>query len=160
MPYHTCIALAYCTQKTNIFACVLESDDNGTDDENDVDVNTEVSADNDDESPTTNTIDPKPNRYYMVSFCTVNSTGSKTAVKYYVGMMLKSGTVPLHNEFNFRFMRYSKTGANKFIWPNVQDEAVVPLEDVKLELSPPTSGRHSELIFSQSELSPYMKWIC
>jgi len=114
-----------------------------------------------DESEIDSLIRPKPQQYYIVSFNTASTstgTGNKT-VEYYVGQLLKKGTDSSSNEFNFKFMRYSRKVANQFVWPNIVDESIAPLEDVQLELSPPTCARRGGLIFLAKEISPYMKWI-
>jgi hypothetical protein len=107
-------------------------------------------------------IKPKPHNYYIVSFNTAGTsttTGSSKTAKYYVGQLLDKGTDPSANEFNFKFMRYSRKVADHFVWPNYADEAVVSLEDVTLELSPPKCARRGRLIFLAQQTSPYMKWI-
>ena len=116
----------------------------------------------DSNSGKTQTLIPKPDRFYMVSFNTFGSSSgidSGKAMKYFVGQLLKNGTNASLNEFNFKFMCYSRKVANQFVWPNADDEAVVSLEDVRIELSAPKCARRGGLIFLGSELGPYMKWI-
>jgi hypothetical protein len=108
-------------------------------------------------------IHPKPNHYYMVSFTTTGAVDSKNSkrveYRYYVGELLKAGTHPARDEYNFKFLRYSRKVPYQFVWPNAQDEACVSLVDVKVELSVPKRGRRGELLFLSQEISPYMKWI-
>jgi hypothetical protein len=61
---------------------------------------------------------PKPNTYYVVSFNTSGDcagTSNSNSVKYYVGKLLETETDASVNEFNFKFMRYSKRVANQFV---------------------------------------------
>lgn len=80
-------------------------------------------------------------------------------MKYYVGQLLKEGTAPSEDEFNFKFMRYSRKAADHFVWPDCDDEAIASLEDIMRELSPPKPARRGGLIFQATEIHPYMKWI-
>jgi hypothetical protein len=106
----------------------------GSDDIDDSDVEN-------DELSNPRAVNPKPKCYYVVSFNTAgNSTGTSKSnsvtYRYYVGQLLETGTDAARNQFNFKFMRYSRKVANQFVWPNAQDEALVSLEDIKCELSP------------------------
>ena len=106
------------------------------------------------ETDTEPQIKPKTLSYYIVSFNT------KKTAKYYIGQLLNEGTVPSEDEYNFKFLRYSRKTAGHFIWPDCDDEAVASLQDIKRELSTPKSARRGGgLLFLPKEIGPYMKWI-
>jgi len=113
----------------------------------------ELPSDDDDNCETEVQIKPKPHHYYVVSFAT------KKTRKFYVGKLLSELTDPSENTYNFNFMRYPRKAANHFVWPDCEDEAVAPLEDIVRELSMPKRARRGGLIFLAAETAPYMKWM-
>lgn len=105
-------------------------------------------SDDYDNSETEVQIKPKPRHYYVVSFATKKTT------KYYVGQLSDELTDPSENTYNFSFLRYSRKTANHFVWPECEDEAVAPLEDIVRELSMPKRARHGGGLISGSRNCP------
>ncbi|KAK4874769.1 hypothetical protein RN001_014129 [Aquatica leii] len=80
---------------------------------------------------------PQAHDFVFVEFVV---EGDKEKI-YYVGKILKK--VGSSDEYQITFLRNQKKGTNKFIFPDVIDESIVPVTDVKLILPSPILCGHT-----------------